>query len=170
MTTESTKVVERAMNPESTTHPARRPRSKLRKLFLALVPVAAVGLLVAQTTVRVDMLSGPSGGGRVMVLAPNGNVTFATIGAGITLVDTGGGAWVLQAQASARVLGEKPVRQPDGTYVVARTPAAGSLAVYRNGVRQSVGDDYAFDAAARSIAPVAGHPWNTDDLVLVDYE
>ena len=51
-----------------------------------------------------------------------------------------------------------------------RTPASGTLAVYRNGVRQSVGDDYAFDAAARSIAPVAGHPWNTDDLVQVDYE
>jgi hypothetical protein len=116
------------------------------------------------------MLSGPSGAGRVMVLAPNGNVTFASIGAGIALVDTGGGGgWVLQSTA-ARIVGEKPVRQPDGSYLLGRAVSIGTLAVYRNGVRQSAGDDYVFDAAARKIAPVASLPWNSDDLVLVDYE
>ena len=140
-----------------------------RKLLLTAALVAAVGVLLAQTTVRVGMLSGPSGAGRVMVLAPNGNVTFASIGAGIALVDTGGGGWVLQSTA-AQIVGEKPVRQPDGSYVIARTPASGTLALYRNGVRQSAGDDFTFDAAARKIAPVASLPWNGDDLVLVDYE
>ena len=139
----------------------------MRKLLIGVL--VAVGLVLAQTTVRVGMLSGPTGGGRVMVIAPNGSVTFAALGAGITLVDTGGGAWVLQSTA-ARIVGEKPVRQPDGSYVIARSPASGTLAVYRNGVRQSVGDDYAFDAATRKIAPVTSLPWNADDLVQADYE
>ena len=138
----------------------------MRKILIGAL--AAVGLVLAQTTVRVGMLSGPSGAGRVMVLAPNGAVTFAALGAGISLVDVGGG-WVLQSTA-ARIVGEKPVRQPDGSYVIARTPASGTLALYRNGVRQSAGDDFTFDAAARKIAPVASLPWNSDDLVLVDYE
>ena len=139
----------------------------MRKLLIGAL--VAVGLVLAQTTVRVGMLSGPSGAGRVMVLAPNGTVTFAALGAGIALVDTGGGGWVLQSTA-ARIVGEKPVRQPDGSYVIARSPASGTLAVYRNGVRQSAGDDYAFDAAARKVTPVAILPWNSDDLVQVDYE
>ena len=45
-----------------------------------------------------------------------------------------------------------------------------SLLIYRNGVRQSAGDDYAFDAATRIITPVAGHAWYDDDLVLCDYK
>ena len=112
----------------------------MRKLLAG--SVAVVGLLVAQTTVRVNMISGPTGGGRVMVLAPNGNVTFASIGAGITLVDTGGGAWVLQSQATAAGVGEAPVRQPDGSYLIARPPLPGTLRVYRNGLRQKLDADY----------------------------
>ena len=142
----------------------------MRKLFLA--SVAVVGLLVAQTTVRVNMISGPTGGGRVMVLAPNGNVTFASIGAGITLVDTGGGAWVLQSQATAAIVGEAPVRQPDGSYLIARPPLPGTLRVYRNGLRQKLDADYTFDAATRKLTPIAPAPyeWNVDDLIQVDYE
>ena len=141
----------------------------MRKV-LAIVLVAVVaGVLAAQTSVRVGMLSGPNGAGGVLVLAPNGAITFATIGAGVSLVNVNGG-YVLQATTTARMLGEKPARQQDGTYVVAKTPTPGTMKVYRNGVRQSVGDDFTFDATARKIAPVAGHPWEVDDLVLVDYE
>lgn len=144
----------------------------MRKLFLVAIPVAAVGLLVAQTTVRTNMISGPAGGGRVMVLAPNGSVTFATIGAGLTLVDTGGGAWVLQAQTVVSVVGETPVRQPDGTYLIARVPATGTLRVYRNGLRQKFDGDFSFDVATRKLKPIAAAPyeWNVDDLIQVDYE
>ena len=46
----------------------------MRKLLIGVL--VAVGLMLAQTTVRVGMLSGPTGGGRVMVIAPNGSVTF----------------------------------------------------------------------------------------------
>ena len=139
----------------------------MRKLLIGAL--VAVGLVLAQTTVRVGMLSGPSGAGRVMVIAPNGTVTFAALGAGITLVDTGGGAWVLQSTAS-RIVGEKPVRQPDGSYLLGRAVSPGTLAVYRNGVRQNLGDDYVIDATARKVTPVTGLPWNVDDLVLADYE
>ena len=141
----------------------------MRKILAVLLVVVVAGVLAAQTSVRVGMLSGPTGSGGVLVLAPNGAITFATIGAGITLVSVNGG-YVLQVQATAAVVGEKPARQQDGTYVVAKTPTPGTMKVYRNGVRQSVGDDFTFDATARKIAPVAGHPWEVDDLVLVDYE
>ena len=141
----------------------------MREFLTVVLVVVTAGLLMAQTSVRVGMLSGPVGAGGVLVLAPTGQITFATVGTGISLVRVAGG-YVLEAQASGRVRGEKPARQPDGTYVVARTPGPGTLAVYRNGVRQSAGDDYAFDAAARKIAPAAGLPWDSDDLVLADYE
>ena len=105
-----------------------------------------------------------------MVLAPNGTITFATVGAGISLVQGAGGGYVLQAQMVNRVVGAKPARQADGTFLLAQSALAGTLRVFRNGVRQSVGDDYTYDAAGRKITAVTGIPWSTDDLVLVDFE
>ena len=63
----------------------------------------------------------------------------------------------------------KPARQQDGTYLVPQRAEASSLRIYRNGVRQSAGDDYTYDSNTRIVSPVAGHPWNDDDLVLCDY-
>ena len=55
----------------------------LRRVLVgvAVLLVAAL-VLLAQTTVRMGMLSGPASLGGVMVLAPNGTITFATVGAG----------------------------------------------------------------------------------------
>jgi hypothetical protein len=85
-------------------------------------------------------------------------------------VQAAAGGYALQAQASNSVVGAKPSRQTDGTYLLPQPAIPASMKVYRNGVRQSAGDDYTFDAAASRITPVAAYPWNTDDLVLVDYE
>jgi len=115
------------------------------------------------------MLSGPAGAGGILVLAPNGSVTFATIGAGIDLVQSTGG-WVLQAQSQQHVVGAKPQRQADGSYLLPQGANPDSLQVYRNGVRQSAGDDYTYEAATRMITPVVAHPWFPDDLVLADFE
>ena len=141
-----------------------------RVLIIVAVLLMAALVLLAQTSVRLGMISGPAGGGGVMVLAPNGAITFATIGAGISLVQGAGGGYVLQAQAVNRIVGTKPVRQTDGTYLLPQAVVPASLRVYRNGVRQSAGDDYTFDAAARRITPVTGFPWSTDDLILADFE
>lgn len=142
----------------------------LRKAVLIAIVLMAAGLAVlAQTTVRLGMLSGPVSLGGVMVLTPTGQITFATIGPGI-LLDKGTGGYVLRAQSANRVLGAKLSSQSDGTYLLPQTALPASLLVYRNGVRQSAGDDYTFDSATRKIAPVAGVPWDASDLVLIDYE
>jgi hypothetical protein len=141
----------------------------LRKTFPALLLLLAVGLMMAQTSVRIGMISGPVSPGGVMVLAPNGQITFATIGPGI-LLDKGTGGYVLRVQSANRVLGAKLSWQADGTYLLPQTALPASLLVYRNGVRQSAGDDYTFESATRKIAPVAGYSWDASDLVLVDFE
>jgi hypothetical protein len=137
---------------------------------IGIVLMAAGLALLAQTTVRLGMLSGQASLGGVMVLAPNGTITFATVGSGLALVQGAGGGYVLQAQSVNRVVGAKPARQADGTYLLQQMAVAASLRVYRNGVRQSAGDDYTYDAAARRITAVTGIPWSTDDLILVDFE
>ena len=142
----------------------------LRKVLLAgSVLLAACLVLVAQTSVRLSMLSGPAGPGGVIVLAPNGQVTFATIGTGLVL-DRGAGGYVLRAQSANRAVGAKLSLQSDGAYLLPQPAVPATLEVFRNGVRQSAGDDYTFDSATRKITPVPGSPWSTDDLVLADYE
>jgi hypothetical protein len=139
----------------------------LRKVVPAILLLLVVGLMMAQTSVRIGMITGPVSPGGVMVLAPNGQITFATIGPGIVMTQSAGG-YVLQMSVN-RVVGGKPARQADGSYLLPH-PAMETLRVFRNGVRQSSGDDYTFDLATRKILPVADVPWDASDLVLVDYE
>ncbi len=140
----------------------------IRKLLIALA--AATLLLAAPTTIRIGMLLGPTlANGGVLVLAPNGQVQVATLGAGVSLISDGKGGYTLQGTVPKLMLGVKPARQQDGTYLLPDAAAAPMLVVFRNGVRQSVGDDFTYNAATKLITPVAGFPWNDDDLVLCDY-
>ena len=68
------------------------------------------------------------------------------------------------------VYGVKPALQQNGTYTLTDAAIAASLRVYRNGVRQSPGDDYAYDATSKTISPVAANPWNATDLIICDYQ
>jgi hypothetical protein len=141
----------------------------LRKAIIGVVLMAVV-LWAGPTTVRIGMLLAPAlANGGVLVVTPTGQVVVASVGAGVTLVANGGG-YTIQAATPNVVIGSKPAHQTDGTYLLAQAATAASLRVYRNGVRQSAGDDYTYDATAMKISPVAGYPWDASDLVLADFE
>ena len=144
----------------------------MRKALIVLLVVAAA-LAAAPTTIRIAMLAGPLlANGGVLVLAPNGQVQVASIGTGVSLTSTGNGAYVLQAVVPNLAVGVKPARQQDGTYLLPQQPNQATLMVYRNGVRQSPGDDYNYDASTKTIRPIVPSPWNAwndDDIVLADY-
>lgn len=127
-------------------------------------------LWAGPTTVRIGMLLAPTlAGGGVLVVSPAGQVVVATLGTGITLAANGAG-YTIQATLPSSVVGVKPARQNDGTYVLSQTPVAATLIVHRNGLRMSVGDDYTYDPVAKKISPVTGYPWDASDLVLADYQ
>ena len=141
----------------------------LRKAIVFIVLLAAV-LWAGPTTVRIGMLLAPTlANGGVLVVTPAGQVVVATLGAGITLVANGSG-YTIQAVLPAATVGAKPARQADGTYLLSQAAVAASLIVHRNGVRQSAGDDYTYDAVTKKISPIAGFPWDASDLVLADYQ
>ncbi len=116
------------------------------------------------------MLLGPTlANGGVLVLAPNGQVQVAALGPGVALVGNDSGGYVLQGTVPKLVVGVKPARQQDGSYLLPDAATAAMLVVFRNGVRQSAGDDYTYDANTKTITPLAGFPWDASDLVLCDY-
>jgi len=140
----------------------------LRKAITGVVLMAVV-LWAGPTTVRIGMLLAPAlANGGVLVVTPAGQVVVAGVGAGVTLVANGGG-YTIQAATPNVVVGSKPARQADGTHLIAQAATAASLRVYRNGVRQSAGDDYTYDATTMKISPVAGYGWDASDLVLADF-
>jgi hypothetical protein len=141
---------------------------KRRGLFgiLAGLVTARPGL-AAQTRVPTSVLTGPSGPGGVLVVTAQGGVAMATLGSGIELA-ANGNSFVLRALSLQRATNVKPTRQADGSYLL--TNPASAVTVYRNGVRQSPGDDYTYDPPTRAIVPVTGWPWLADDLVLCDCE
>ena len=141
----------------------------MRKTLIILVVLATL-LVAAPTTIRIGMLLGPTlANGGVLVLAPTGQVQVATLGVGLSLVSDGKGGYVLQGTVPRLVVGVKPARQADGSYVLPDAATASMLVVFRNGVRQSLGDDYTYEVSTKVITPMAGFPWDATDLVLCDY-
>ena len=142
----------------------------MRRLFVGLVVVTV--LAAGPTMIPLGILAAPAvPNGGVMTVTPNGQVVVATLGAGVSLVNNNG-AWSLVAAQPREVLSIKPALQQNGTYVLPDAAIPGTLRVYRNGVRQSPGDDYAYDQPSKTISPVAASPWNQNgftDLVLCDY-
>lgn len=138
---------------------------QITRFLLIVLSVVIVGVVMAQTRVKTSMLLGPiADTGRVLMLSPTGAIIFAQIGSNITLIDG-----VLQVTIPARTIGEKPIRQEDGSYQIQAKPKSGILIVYRNGVRQALTDDYTFDGN-QIITPNATYPWDSSDLILADYE
>jgi len=139
---------------------------------LIVIILAATLLIAAPTTIRIGMLLGPTmANGGVLVLAPTGQVQVATLGAGVSLISDGKGGYVLQGTVPKLTVGVKPARQQDGTYLLPDAATPSMLIVFRNGVRQSAGDDYAYDPNTKLITPVIslGTGWDASDLILVDY-
>ena len=141
----------------------------MRKAVIGTLLLAAV-LWAAPTTLRIAMLAAPPlAGGGVLVVTPTGQVVVATLGPGISLVSNAGG-YTIQAASTNATVGAKPTRQAAGTYLLAQAATAETLIVHRNGVRQSMADDYTYDATTKTISPVAGFPWDATDLILADYQ
>lgn len=92
-----------------------------------------------------------------------GSGVTASQGAGgvITVTIPGGGA------SNTQVTNEHPTDNGDGTYTLAHTPVAGSLTVYKNGVRMNpgAGNDYTLSGAI--ITSLADY--DATDLWTADY-
>ena len=70
------------------------------------------------------------------------------------------------------VVNEIPVGDLDGvdtTYVLANTPTAGSLSVYKNGMKQNPGAGLDYTLAVATITFLSGNVPQTGDIVLADY-
>ncbi len=70
------------------------------------------------------------------------------------------------------VFGEIPTGTVDGAnaaFVFAHTPAAGTLRVYRNGLRMSAGATMDYTLATATVTFVAGNLPQTGDLIQGDY-
>lgn len=104
-----------------------------------------------QTRLNVDQLAaGGTSPLKLMAVDARGRLVALTVGPGIEISGT-----ELRAVSTPRV----PVvltRAPNGTYSF-----AGGMAVFRNGVLQLQGPDYA--VAVGVLTPVL--PWSADDLV-----
>ena len=83
-----------------------------------------------------------------------------------------GVSWQDVLLASAFVEGEAPSGSIDGAntdFTLANTPVAGSVKVYKNGIRQRSGAGNDYTIAAAVITFLAGNIPQTGDVVLVDY-
>ena len=80
---------------------------------------------------------------------------------------------VAQAGTSTAVAGEVPAGSIDGTnatFTLAFTPAAGSLKVYRNGLKLREGSDNDYTVSANSITFTADARPEPGSSIEVDYE
>lgn len=142
---------------------------KLPLLLLALaLPVLAQ---TPGTRVPADNLKGKSTAvPQVLVILPNGLFVQADLGSGL-VIDTTGPRPVLRPTGllSNRVIGETPVTATDPVvFTLANTPKAGTVAVYRNGLRQKLGLDYSIQDKTITFIPYyAGDP---APVIVVDYE
>ena len=69
---------------------------------------------------------------------------------------------------TAQVRSERLISRNDGSFAMATVWVKGSLAVYRNGLRQMPGLDYVEERDSKRIVPLVS--FSPTDLVLVDYE
>jgi len=94
--------------------------------------------------------------GAAQVLRPPGATNLPSPGVSLSL--------------SGLIVNEAPTGTPNGTlreFSLAHTPITGTLAIYRNGMRQKPGLDYNASGPAITFA-VASTP-QTDDVLLADY-
>ena len=145
---------------------------KIRFLMLPLV----IGLLMAQapTKIGINQLKGTANPtGQVFVVLSSGQVVFAELGAGLVL-DTSGTkptirVSVLSPVLPTRIIGEA-LTEVAGAVSLKNSPAAGTVAIWRNGIRQKEGLDYTLNG--RTISTATAYPPGCcdGDVLLADYE
>lgn len=145
---------------------------KLLVIFLVVLP------LLSQTNVKLPQISGPSGANpTVGVISPDGKLTIASIGPGISLVQNADGTFTLSATTTS-TLTERTIpltRSTDGSYTIPDIPK-GEIKVFRNGILQSPvanpnvplsSPDYTI--LGTIIRGTTVSAWQATDMVVVSY-
>lgn len=123
----------------------------MKKIILLTLLAGAIAL--SQTAVvTIQFRGAPSPTPQILVALPNGDVKQVQIGPGLKL-DLSGAVPTLSVSAASEVVGEVTKRTGDLTHVTARQPAPNTLKVYRNGLRQSEGIDYAVSGSTITFIP-----------------
>lgn len=147
-------------------------------ISMIALPLMAIGLgLVAQTKSTIFQISGPTGGFvSALVARSSGALVWARLAGGLTLQENQDGTAALIAipstAAAVTTIVNEAVRFDPATHkaTLKREPIAGSVRLYRNGLRQTEGVDYTRDGAVITDSPyyVAMVPY--ESTMLADYE
>jgi hypothetical protein len=141
---------------------------------------------VAKTSIRTQDLAAHAVTGSKLgvqtnkgdLIAHNGTDAIAVaVGANGTVLQAdstaaGGVSWVAAILAGNVVEGEVPSGTIDGTnaaFNLANTPTAGSLKLYKNGMRQQAGAGNDYTLATAAITFLAGNVPQVGDVLLADY-
>ena len=136
---------------------------KIRSLVLPSAAVlAAAGLLFSQTRPHTSQLRGPvTTDARVLAIV-QGRVVLAQLGDGLQAQQVSG-AWVITA-TSGGDYDAKLTRNADRSWPL---PSGCTLrAVYRNGIRQALTEDYTVASGALRFTDGTSDPSLADDVVI----
>lgn len=101
----------------------------------------------------------------------NGAAGLNFVGAGVTAAPGSGGFATITipggGASNTQVTNEHPTDNGDGTYTLAHSPVAGSLTVYKNGVRMNPGAGNDYTLAGTIITSLADY--DATDLWTADY-
>lgn len=146
----------------------------LLRTILSLILLAIP--LLAQTAVPPVQLRGEAmPAGSIFVVLPSGLVAQATLGPGISITLDGNGKPIFSVTiptpppTQVEIVGERPAASGGSStiFVLANAPLASSLKVFRNGIRQYVGQDYTLSGQTITFVPaLAG---DASPTVVCDY-
>lgn len=146
--------------------------SRTRWCAVVLMILFAVALHAQSgTQIPIGSLKAATGAVQLTIVLANGQVVVADVGSGLVL-DVSGAKPVLRvaptAPASTNVVGEVPVTKTDPlVFDLARAPKTGTLALYRNGVRQRLGLDYTL--AGTTITFIPHYAGDSNPVLVADY-
>lgn len=149
-------------------------------IAMLALPLAAIAIgLIAQTRAPITQVATPGGPVAVLAIRANGSLVWARLAGGLSLVENIDGSAAIIATAappvsrSRTVIGES-LRFDAASHqaTLRNTPADGTLAVFRNGLRQVEGVDYTRAGAVLTDVAyyVAVQPYDSVAALTVDYQ
>jgi len=136
----------------------------MRKTLIAGAVAAATLVAFSQTRPSISQIRGPVIADAKLVALVNGRLVTVGLGTGIQLVQVGSG---YELRAAPQPVSEVRLsRSATGAWTFpAACPAP---VVYRNGLRQWPGLDYAIDQGAVKFSDSQGDPSEPDDVVIAE--